>query len=147
MKCKTCGYEVRESLTHCPMCGTRVSPDPLSSATTELSWNTKDFPKPKEMTDINMSWPEFNNKGNTASISEEEITAALEKKRPVTLMSEDASEGYVSIPDKKEDRTERKSPAAAKAQEKPAAEAPAADQPFWYTQKFTATGVMQTGPA
>ncbi|MBQ1415686.1 MAG: hypothetical protein IIY92_07095, partial [Lachnospiraceae bacterium] len=36
---------------------------------------------------------------------------------------------------------------AAKAQEKPAAEVPAADQPFWYTQKFTATGVMQTGPA
>ncbi len=147
MKCKTCGYEVRESLTHCPMCGTRVSPDPLSSATTELSWNTKDFPKPKEMTDINMSWPEFNSKGNTSSISEEEISAALEKKRPVTLMSEDASEGYVSIPDKKESRRESKAPAAAPDQEKTGTDAPSADQPYWYTQKFTATGIMQTGPA
>ena len=127
MKCRVCGYEVEEGASHCPMCGTRVLSASADKEFGEISWNTKDFPKPKEMTDINMSWPEFNNKGNTASISEEEITAALEKKRPVTLMSEDASEGYVSIPDKKEPAAEK--PAEAAQPEKPKAEAPAAEQP------------------
>ena len=144
MKCKVCGCEVGPTQTHCPMCGARVSADDeVIRATRELSWNTKDFPKPKEMSDINMSWPEFNSRTNTVSLSEAEISAALEKNRPVTVMSEDASEGYVSIPDKKEEKP------AAKAE--PAKEAPkAADEqtrPYWYTQKFTATGVMQTGPA
>ncbi|MBR4392527.1 MAG: hypothetical protein IKT07_00710, partial [Oscillospiraceae bacterium] len=148
MKCKTCGYDVKEGLTHCPLCGTRVSTDPLeSAATTELSWNTMDFPKPKDMEDINMAWPEFNNNRNTASISEAEISAALEKKRPVTLMSEDASEGYVSIPDKKETRREPQRAPRAKAAEKPKTAEPTQEHPYWYTQKFTATGVMQTGPA
>ena len=130
MKCKTCGFDVKEPLTHCPMCGTRVVTDTKAAAASEeLSWNTMDFPKPKEMTDINMAWPEFNKKTSTSAISEEEISAALAKNRPVTLMSEDASEGFVSVP------------------EKPAPEKNTQKQPYWYTQKFTATGVMQTGPA
>ena len=102
----------------------------------------QDFPKPKEMEDINMSWPEFNTRTNTVSLSEAEISAALEKNRPVTVMSEDASEGYVSIPDRKEEKPAAK-PAPVK--EEPKAEEPT--RPYWYTQKFTATGVMQTGPA
>ena len=143
MKCKVCGCEVGPTQTHCPMCGARVSADDeVIRATRELSWNTKDFPKPKEMEDINMSWPEFNTRTNTVSLSEAEISAALEKNRPVTVMSEDASEGYVSIPDRKEEKPAAK-PAPVK--EEPKAEEPT--RPYWYTQKFTATGVMQTGPA
>ena len=56
MKCKVCGCEVGPTQTHCPMCGARVSADDeVIRATRELSWSTKDFPKPKEMEDINMS--------------------------------------------------------------------------------------------
>lgn len=143
MKCKICGCEVGPTQTHCPMCGARVSADDeVIRATRELSWNTKDFPKPKEMEDINMSWPEFNTRTNTVSLSEAEISAALEKNRPVTVMSEDASEGYVSIPDKKDEK-----PAAKPAPAKEESKADESTRPYWYTQKFTATGVMQTGPA
>ncbi len=143
MKCKICGCEVGPTQTHCPMCGARVSADDeVIRATRELSWNTKDFPKPKEMEDINMSWPEFNTRTNTVSLSEAEISAALEKNRPVTVMSEDASEGYVSIPDKKDEK-----PAAKPAPAKEESKVDESTRPYWYTQKFTATGVMQTGPA
>ena len=77
MKCRVCGYEVEEGASHCPMCGTRV----VSAADkpAEISWNTKDFPKPKEMEDIEMSWPDLNSFGHATQVSEEKIEEALDK--------------------------------------------------------------------
>lgn len=156
MKCRVCGYEVEEGASHCPMCGTRV----VSAADkpAEISWNTKDFPKPKEMEDIEMSWPDLNSFGHTTQVSEEKIEEALDKKEPLTVMSEDASEGYVSRPTPAEEKPPVKPyippmskatmevrtsnvPPEARPKDEPALPA------YWYTQKFTATGIMQTGPA
>ena len=156
MKCRVCGYEVEEGASHCPMCGTRV----VSAADkpAEISWNTKDFPKPKEMEDIEMSWPDLNSFGHATQVSEEKIEEALDKKEPLTVMSEDASEGYVSRPTPAEENPPVKPfvppmskatmevrtsnvPPEAKPKDEPALPA------YWYTQKFTATGIMQTGPA
>ena len=157
MKCRVCGYEVEAGASHCPMCGTRVISGADRSAD-EISWNTKDFPKPKEMADIEMSWPDLNSFNRQTPVSEEKIEEALDKKEPLTVMSEDASEGYVSIPTPAEQRPPVKPyipPMSKATMEVRTSNVPPEDRPkdepelpsYWYTQKFTATGIMQTGPA
>lgn len=75
MKCRVCGYELAEGRTYCPMCGTKVYTEiRRESAATDMAWNTKDFPKPKKMEDIEMNW------GNMES-----------------FMKRDASEGYANV--------------------------------------------------
>ena len=75
MKCRVCGYELAEGRTYCPMCGTKVYMETKrESAATDMAWNTKDFPKPKKMEDIEMNW------GNMES-----------------FMKRDASEGYANV--------------------------------------------------
>ena len=139
MRCRVCGYEVGPEATHCPMCG-RVAAKAASDG--EISWNTKDFPKPREMEDIKMAWPDLNTRGHSDDAPGKASEKPAEKAEPVAVMSEDASEGYVSIPEKKE--PEKKEPEK-KAPEKKEEAAPA--EPYWFTQKFTATGIMKTGPA
>ena len=145
MRCRVCGYEVGPEATHCPMCGSRVSVT-KAAPDGEISWNTKDFPKPKEMEDIKMAWPEFSTHSHAEEAEGKAEEKAADNAAPVAVMSDDASEGYVSIPEKKEaaKEPEKKEPEK-KAPEKKEEAAPA--EPYWYTQKFTATGIMKTGPA
>ena len=168
MRCRVCGYEVGSDATHCPMCGSKITPVAKVVSDSELSWNTKDFPKPKEMEDIKMSWPDLNARGSHAvPVPEEKIEEALDKKETLSVMSKDASEGYVSMPSADAEKEAPKEEAKPAEAAKPAAEAPRStmevrtagaedakpaaekeDAPsYWYTQKFTATGIMQTGPA
>ena len=165
MRCRVCGFVADPEAEKCPNCGAKlpVTEKKAASAEGEMSWNTRDFPKPKEMTDIKMSWPDI--RSHTVSISEEEIKEALDRKEPVAVLSEDATEGYFSRPAKEDQKeapkeeSEIRTPADDPApQEEPRTIAvrtspdlkPGESEqtpPFWYTQKFTATGVMQTGPA
>ena len=71
MKCKLCGYEVEPGVVKCPNCGSRVglSDNAAAFSDGEMSWNTRDFPKPKKMSDIEMSWPDI--RSHTVSISED----------------------------------------------------------------------------
>lgn len=123
MKCKICGYEVNQGVTSCPMCGSRLSEIKLDD--NDFSWNTKDFPKPRELHDINMRW----------TMSE------LEPQQPKASMAEDASEGYVVIPDKTEVKEEKPAPDSSIG---------AWNMPLWYTQgtqgegmrPFTASGYI-----
>lgn len=191
MKCRVCGYEMPDDRTYCPMCGTKVytAVRQESKGAIDMAWNTKDFPKPRKMEDVNMNW-------DTDS-----------------FMSKDASEGYVTVqkkpepafnwntgtvPGRQRDREfeipdfmqpadrQFQRPATYRPQQTQhpaepqsqyhAAQAPqsppqagtefksvhkephfeawpmppqqeASDQPLWYTQNFTATGIMKTGPA
>ena len=106
MKCKICGYELDSGRSYCPMCGTPVSDEDRAQAKIEddlmfkafenretqpvkpiaddadFSWNTKDFPKPKTPRDIKMRW-------TMRGLEDEDL------QEPTSVMSEDASEGYV----------------------------------------------------
>ncbi|MCQ2551862.1 MAG: hypothetical protein MJ148_00730 [Clostridia bacterium] len=144
MKCRVCGFEIGEDRTYCPMCGTKVEETPkVVSEAADMAWNTRDFPKPKQLEDIEMNW------GNGVR----------------TFMAQDASEGFASIAKEEAPKVERKPvieqrssdpfelpgqmqkarPAYVpkKYDEEPAKE----EAPLWYTQNFTATGIMKTGPA
>lgn len=144
MKCRVCGFEIGEDRTYCPMCGTKVEETPkVVSEAADMAWNTRDFPKPKQLEDIEMNW------GNGVR----------------TFMTQDASEGFASIAKEEAPKVERKPvieqrgsdpfelpgqmqkarPAYVpkKYDEEPAKE----EAPLWYTQNFTATGIMKTGPA
>lgn len=144
MKCRVCGFEIGEDRTYCPMCGTKVEEAPkVVSEAADMAWNTRDFPKPKQLEDIEMNW------GNGVR----------------TFMAQDASEGFASIAKEEAPKVERKPvmeqrssdpfelpgqmqkarPAYVpkKYDEEPAKE----EAPLWYTQNFTATGIMKTGPA
>lgn len=150
MKCRVCGYELGDDRSYCPMCGTKVYQETKTSSVsnTEIAWNTKDFPKPKQLEDIDMNW------GSGFK----------------SFMAQDASEGFVSV-EKKEEKPARpavdpfelpsqmKQSAQSAYNPNPAAQPSAFDtwkmpqqqpepqMPLWYTQNFTATGVMKTGPA
>jgi len=163
MKCRLCGYEIGEGKDYCPMCGTKVNEVPKANApaNTDIAWNTKDFPKPKQLEDIEMKWDSGFN----------------------SFMTKDATEGYVSVekPAQAEDnpyvakddpfelpskmQMQAESDVQTTVQPQPQAKAqPEAtsstgfdawkmppqqevSMPLWYTQNFTATGVMKTGPA
>ena len=60
MKCRVCGYEISDGRSYCPMCGTKTAAAEKyrDSAAIGMAWNTKDFPKPKQMEDIEMNWGE-----------------------------------------------------------------------------------------
>lgn len=128
MKCKICGYELDSGRSYCPMCGTPVSEEDKAQAKVEddlmfkafegrqtqpvrtladdadFSWNTKDFPKPKTPRDIKMRW--------TMRGLEDET------QEPTSVMSEDASEGYVVS--KIKEAAPAPAPAPAKAEPAPA---------------------------
>lgn len=80
MKCRVCGCEFDSDRTHCPMCGSKAQEEINNKNSEEFFWNTYDFPKPRSVGNIAMSWPSMSS----------------EKKEPVTIMSRDASEGYFS---------------------------------------------------
>ena len=76
MKCRICGYELDGTTVFCPMCGSKVEASDIAAMQapvkeTEFSWNTYDFPKPRQMRDIKMEW---NGSG---------------------VMNDDASEGFI----------------------------------------------------
>ena len=62
----------------------------------------------REMEDIKMAWPDLNAHGHSDDAPGKAAEKPAEKAEPVAVMSEDASEGYVSIPEKKE--PEKKEP-------------------------------------
>lgn len=82
MKCRICGYELDGTTLFCPMCGSKVEAADIAAMHTpakeeEFSWNTYDFPKPRQMQDIKMEW------------------------HGSGVMNEDASEGFVQTEDPK----------------------------------------------
>ena len=61
MKCRICGYELDGTTLFCPMCGSKVEAADIAAMHApvkeeEFSWNTCDFPKPRQMRDIKMEW-------------------------------------------------------------------------------------------
>jgi hypothetical protein len=68
----------------------------------EFSWNVHDFPKPKKPRDIPIEWPDYDAPETRAKFieqSEGRIQEAIDKKEPVVLVSSDASEGFIAVPD------------------------------------------------
>ena len=68
----------------------------------EFSWNVHDFPKPKQPRDIPIEWPDYDAPETRAKFieqSEGRIQEAIDKKEPVVLVSSDASEGFIAVPD------------------------------------------------
>ena len=109
MKCRVCGCDLPEGSVTCRICGTPVEESQLGIQEVQepvrpvedadFNWNTFDFPKPKQPQDIEMVWPQFNVHHNIdADEADEQISAAMASRRPVSIMKDDASEGYVSTP-------------------------------------------------
>ena len=89
MKCRVCGYEFNGSTSYCPMCGTKadMAEKPREATAIDMAWNTKDFPKPKKMEDIEMNWGEqptfMKTDGSEGSfLVENEPVRIAEKKTP-----------------------------------------------------------------
>ena len=89
MKCRVCGYETNDSRSYCPMCGTKSdTAEKLRESTAiDMAWNTKDFPKPKKMEDIEMNWGE----------------------QP-TFMKKDGSEGFYTVKNEAHVQPEKEKP-------------------------------------
>ena len=109
MKCKVCGCDLPEGSVTCRICGTPIEESQLGVSEVQepvrpvddadFNWNTFDFPKPKQPQDIEMVWPQFNvHHSIDADEADEQISAAMASRRPVSIMKDDASEGYVSTP-------------------------------------------------
>ena len=106
MKCKICGSELAEGSTICSVCGSPVeaAEQPVRKSPVrpvedmDFNWNTFDFPKPKKPEDIEMSWPQFNvHHKIDAEEADQQISAAMANRRPMTIMRNDAQEGFVSV--------------------------------------------------
>jgi hypothetical protein len=144
MKCKVCGYELEPGAQVCRMCGSSVSEvkDPELEAMSalmsakpiedpEMSWNTYDFPKPKKPVDIVMEWPKFNVRKKDEPVpSEEALKDAVARKATVSLMKDDATEGFVTVPaSSPEPRQEKPEPVKQEPAPKPEPEYRPAAQP------------------
>lgn len=73
--------------------------------TSEFSWNVYDFPKPKIPRDIPIKWPEYDYTSpapSTFPTPDSRIQAAIANKQPVVMVSPDATEGFVAVPDQRE---------------------------------------------
>ena len=106
MKCKVCGSELSEGSLICQVCGSPITTEqPRTSRVKEpvrhvedvdFNWNTFDFPKPKKPEDIEMTWPQFNvHHKIDADAADEQIAASMASRRPVSIMRNDAQEGFV----------------------------------------------------
>jgi len=169
MKCRLCGYELNSDKTYCPMCGTKVKETPKVSsvANTEIAWNTKDFPKPKQLEDIDMRWDGEFDSYMTKDASEGYVSVekpAIESEKAKAnddfnssfdISNESKSENPFELPAKIEDSVQEDLASNTKSEENAphfdAWKMPATkEEPpvsLWYTQNFTASGVMKTGPA
>lgn len=134
MKCRVCGCEFDSDRTHCPMCGSKAQEEINNKNSEEFFWNTYDFPKPRSVGDISMSWPSMSS----------------EKKEPVTIMSRDASEGYFSSemswksPVTSAEQNRQPQPAPEMVWNKPVQPAPApAPQPVYQQPAQPAAPVQQ----
>ncbi len=190
MKCRVCGYEMPDDRTYCPMCGTRVQAAAIQESrdAIEMAWNTKDFPKPRKMEDVSMSWgtdsfmskdasegyvtvqkrtePVFNWNTGAAPVRQRnrefEIPDFMQSEdqqvqqpgvsaaqRPIYTpqvhQSEDPKVQFSNQETAGEFKSCSKEPRLESWPMPPQQEV--SDQPLWYTQNFTATGVMKTGPA
>jgi len=85
MKCKVCGFQFESDRSYCPMCGARAKDTDLSPD--DIQWNTKDFPKPKDIQDIPMRWssPDASEGYFTAPTFTEKKAAEAEKARVAAL--------------------------------------------------------------
>lgn len=114
MKCRVCGYELNPNREYCDMCGTKVVEISSSGAEetpksadseSEFSWNVYSFPKPKQPGNISIEWPEYDyvDPATGSFVNPDgRIQQAVDKNEPVVIVNNDVSEGFVAVPDEKE---------------------------------------------
>jgi len=111
MKCKVCGRELDPQKSYCDKCGTPVG---MNSASSEFSWNTIDFPKPKAVHDIDMQWGEG--------------------PKPAQKTSADLSEGFVTHKQPEPKTQTQPQQVFVNPQPQPQPQQPAAPQTVQYVQ-------------
>ena len=153
MKCKNCGFEFGASFNNCPMCGSKIEQTEAKTTVSEgeINWNTNDFPKPREMEDIKMMWPDFNTHSFTTALTEEEVQAVAEKTEE---KAEEKAEEIVE--EAAAEAPQPEAPAAPEAvietglEELPAViaadEAPQEATQIWREKDFTMPDVMDIEP-
>lgn len=150
MKCRICGYELEPDVLFCPFCGSKTgtasessrgsmfespdiqkAPGQRKAPDEEISWNTYDFPKPRELRDIKMEWS------------------------GVGMMNDDASEGFVSSGQDAAEAARQQAPSWHMPEQKPVP-----GSQLWFSpiggmdpsglppnaRQFTATGYVSTEP-